>query len=103
AMFFRNDTQSFVDTLYTSDDDTRYTMKQVRREESRGVSKRRRQALVEYTQAKVQQKRGIANEKAQRVALEKKRVDGVDIVFDSRIIGKMTIKKLDDQLNKLRQ
>lgn len=102
AAFRRNDTQTFMDLKFRTDDHV-YIMREARRLDESGVEKARRQAFLEHNQRVVDEKREKDVVKQKKRDELQARISQVSLVLNREIIAKMTGARLDDQLAVHRQ
>ncbi|KAJ6451179.1 hypothetical protein C8R45DRAFT_1113721 [Mycena sanguinolenta] len=98
AMFWRNETQSFMDQKMNTDKDHQFLRHEMRRIDESGVEKARRTDLNAHKQQVVDERRKKDTEKAEKARQETSRLTAIGIVLDRQHIKKMTDPKLKDQL-----
>ena len=96
AMFFKNDTESFMAAKFTEKEDYQFLHKLGR--ESQGLEKERKKELVKFRderQAKKTARQEARQKKAQENAA---RIAGIAIILDKRIVSALKGNALNDQI-----
>lgn len=98
-----NDTQTFIDAMFTGEDHID-VMRLFRRFDSSGASQRMREAILAAAQVVAVKKRGEVEEKRRKLAKELETLRGVVLVTDEFTIrNKMTRADLETQLEVYRK
>ncbi|KAL0067496.1 hypothetical protein AAF712_005487 [Marasmius tenuissimus] len=97
-MFHTNDTQDFMDTMFTIED-YKWLIKKARAVDASGIEKRCRRVLVEYAQKKGADRQARIAEKATKEAERVLALSKVTLVSDKDAIMKFTRQQLEDQLD----
>jgi hypothetical protein len=104
AMFKRNETQTFMDTWFTSEDH-QYVMKAARELDAAGLERERKRLQMEYNQRILAEKAQKISDAAAKEAKIQQHLDATPLISGIEDIHRrgMTKDKLQDQLEKLRR
>lgn len=97
AMFWKNETQAFMDANFTPADH-QYILKKAREEEASGATAQRKAEHVAGMHAAAAHNIAKAVAKTAREAQTSARIQAIQMVTDRVLIGRMTVPKLEEQL-----
>jgi len=97
AMFCHNETQIFMEKQFQPED-YKFVRKMARQADSQKLELKRKQKLVQHTQAKNEKKRAAAEKRKQNAAKKAERLAAVELIFDKEEIKKLKGEKLKDHL-----
>ena len=101
AKFWRNDTQAFIDATFREVDHV-FVMREARRIDSSGLEAKRKAAQVKFDRDLAELKRQKDREKKRKLLEVYERLKAIRIISKTEILT-LNVKKLDDQLDALRQ
>ncbi|KAH7917833.1 hypothetical protein BV22DRAFT_967818, partial [Leucogyrophana mollusca] len=102
AKFQRNDTQAFMDHVLTGDAHNRFIMQSARKQDSSGLERKRKAALVNHDDQVVREKRKKLLEKEVHTAEITARLEAVTLVLEEASIDKLSVPQLNEQLGAFR-
>lgn len=97
VMFSRNNTQDFMDELFTEEDDA-YLRKEARRVDTLGIAKHQRRSLVERGRERAEAARQKAVDRAAKAAKTDSHFLGLTIIVDPTEVTLMRDEALRDQI-----
>lgn len=101
TMFQRNDTQTFIDAKFTTEDH-QYVMKAAREVDASGHEQKRKAEFIEFTEKKNQEKKEKADAKKKKDQEKWARIAGVTLIFDTAKIQSLKGKALEEQVEAYR-
>ncbi|KAF7970056.1 hypothetical protein HWV62_25298 [Athelia sp. TMB] len=99
ALFHRNDTQLFMDALFTEEEDMQYLRQKAREIDASGLSKLRKEANAIHKQRLVDEKRQKDADREKKKQDRASQLAGVSMVLDKVKLRKMNNADLKQQIN----
>ncbi|KAJ6465190.1 hypothetical protein C8R47DRAFT_1235882, partial [Mycena vitilis] len=102
AMYRRNDTQDFIDAVFTYDDHL-FIMREARKEDASGLERDRKKALAEFRVKLANMRKEKEQAKREKAVADLRKLLEVALVtHEADIYSNLTIPKLHEQLNAFR-
>ncbi|KAJ7206600.1 hypothetical protein GGX14DRAFT_366983, partial [Mycena pura] len=101
AMYTRNHTREFAKRFFTAEDQT-WIMRAARDQSASGTERERRREQAEFEQRLVEMKKERHQKRQDKAAERQQLLDDTELVTDGAAIDKLTGKKLDVQIDKLK-